>query len=135
VEGRASSFESSIYLTECTWMRKHGWRTPQWKLIHALEPDFHYKPEVELYNLVEDPDENRNVAKEFPEVVALLEKQMQDHIARRERETGQKNPIHSQPEWHGHKGIDYFTSSDQAYNTLHIGDPSQARKLQAEARK
>jgi len=84
---------------------------------------------------VEDPDENRNVAKEFPEVVALLEKQMQDHIARRERETGQKNPIHSQPEWHGHKGIDYFTSSDQAYNTLHIGDPSQARKLQAEARK
>jgi arylsulfatase A-like enzyme len=135
VEGRAASFESSLYLTECTWMRKHGWRTPQWKLIHALEPDFHYKPEVELYNLVEDPDENRNVAKDFPEVAAMLERQMQDHIARRESETGQKNPIHNQPEWHGHKGIDYFASSDQAYSTLHIGDPAQARKLQAEARK
>ena len=30
---------------------------PQWKLIDALEPDFHFKPPVELYNLVEDPGE------------------------------------------------------------------------------
>ena len=116
-------------------MRKHGWRTPQWKLIRALEPDFHFKPEVELYNLVEDPDENRNVAAEFPEVVAMLERQMADHIARRERETGQKDPIFDQPGWHGHKDIAYFASSEQAYTTLHIGDPAAARKLQAEARK
>jgi arylsulfatase A-like enzyme len=135
VEGRAASHESSMYITECTWMRKHGWRTPQWKLIRALEPDFHFKPEVELYNLVEDPDENRNVAAEFPEVVAMLERQMADHIARRERETGQKDPIFDQPGWHGHKDIAYFASSEQAYTTLHIGDPAAARKLQAEARK
>ena len=31
--------EPEFYITECTWMRKHGWRTPEWKLIHALEPD------------------------------------------------------------------------------------------------
>ena len=43
-------------------MRKHGWRTPQWKLIVALEPDFHFKPEIELYNLIQDPEENDNVA-------------------------------------------------------------------------
>ena len=51
--GEAASFESEFYITECTWMRKHGWRTPEWKLIVALEPDFHFKPKVELYNLVE----------------------------------------------------------------------------------
>ena len=38
------STEPEFYITECTWMRKHGWRTPEWKLIHALEPDFHCKP-------------------------------------------------------------------------------------------
>jgi arylsulfatase A-like enzyme len=131
VSGRVPSFASSFYITECTWMRKHGWRTPEWKLIHALEPDFHFKPEVELYNLIQDPDELVNVAGRHGDLVALLERQMQDHIARREREVGKRNPILNQPGWHGHKGIDYFTSSQQAYDTLHIGDPSQARKLQA----
>ncbi len=38
------SHRSEFYITECTWMRKHGWRTPEWKLIVALEPDFHFKP-------------------------------------------------------------------------------------------
>ena len=67
---RVASHESEFYITECTWMRKHGWRTPQWKLIVALEPDFHFKPAVELYNLVEDPDENNNLAESEPDVVA-----------------------------------------------------------------
>ncbi|MCA1595613.1 MAG: sulfatase-like hydrolase/transferase, partial [Chloroflexi bacterium] len=61
IEGEVASLHSDFYITECTWMRKHGWRTPEWKLIVALEPDFHFKPEVELYNLITDPLENRNV--------------------------------------------------------------------------
>ena len=28
VSGEETSFESEIYITECTWMRNHGWRTP-----------------------------------------------------------------------------------------------------------
>ena len=68
IEGRVASHESGIYITECAWMRKHGWRTPQWKLILALEPDFHFKPPVELYNLIEDPDENCNLADGLPGV-------------------------------------------------------------------
>ena len=134
VDGTKPSFESSHYLTECTWMRKHGWRTPQWKLIVALEPDFHFKPPVELYNLIEDPDENRNVAKRHPDVVACLTAEMQAHIAKREKETGLPDPIYHQEGWHGVKGIDYFESSQQAYDTLHIGDPKQAAKLQAKSR-
>ncbi len=133
--GRKPSFASEIYLTECTWMRKHGWRTPQWKLIVALEPDFHFKPEVELYDLVADPDENRNVAKKHPDVVALLRGRMAAHIARREAETGNVNPVHHQPCWHGHEGIDYFSSSRQAYDTMHIGSSKAAAKLQSKSRK
>jgi arylsulfatase A-like enzyme len=135
VRGEVASHESEFYLTECTWMRKHGWRTPEWKLIVALEPDFHFKPPVELYNLVEDPEENHDLAESEPEMVALLRNRMERWIAKREQETGFTNPILSQGDWHGHTGIGPFTSSQQAYDTLHIGDPNQAARLQAESRK
>ena len=121
--------EPEMYITECTWMRKHGWRTPEWKLIEALEPDFHFKPAVELYNLLQDPGETRNLADKEPLVVAYLEKRMADHIARREKATGRTNPIMTNLDWHG-KGVQ-FTSSQQAYDTLHIGTPKQAKDLQA----
>jgi arylsulfatase A-like enzyme len=135
VSGEVASHESEFYITECTWMRKHGWRTPQWKLIEALEPDFHFKPAVELYNLVEDPGELVNLAKSVPKVVNYLRKCMNTWIERREKETGLTNPIHNQGDWHGHKGVGSFQSSQQAYDTLHIGDPLQAARLQSESRK
>ena len=134
VRGEVASHESEFYITECTWMRKHGWRTPEWKLIVALEPDFHFKPEVELYNLVEDPGEESNVAADNPALVEHLRARMDAWIARRTTETGLPNPILNQPGWHGNKEIDYFTSSQQAYDTLHIGDPNQAASLQARSR-
>ena len=43
VDGEVPSFDSEFYISECTWMRKHGWRTPGWKLMIALEPDFHFQ--------------------------------------------------------------------------------------------
>ena len=132
--GEVASHESEFYITECTWMRKHGWRTPQWKLIVALEPDFHFKPPVELYNLVEDPAENNNLAEGLPDVVAYLQARMDTYIARREQETGLPNPMLTQGDWHGHAGMGAFTSSQQAYDTLHIGDPAQAATLQAKSR-
>ena len=135
VRGEKRSFETEIYITECTWMRKHGWRTPEWKLIIALEPDFHFKPEEELYNLVHDPGENKNLAGELPGVVDFLRARMNAHIARREKETGRPNPVQNQPEWHGKPGIDYFTSSQQAYDSLHIGSKKEAKKLQAKDEK
>jgi len=134
VRGEVASHESEFYITECTWMRKHGWRTPNWKLIVALEPDFHFKPPVELYNLFEDPEESCNLAESQPEIVAELQRRMHAWIAKREAETGLPNPIYNQPGWHGKPGIDYFTSSQQAYDILHIGDPAQAARLQSRSR-
>ena len=134
ITGEVASHAPSFYITECTWMRKHGWRTPEWKLIVALEPDFHFKPPVELYNLVEDPEENNNLAEARPDVVEHLKAEMDAFIARREQQTGLPNPIHHQGDWHGHKGVGPFTSSQQAYDTMHIGDPNQAARLQAESR-
>ncbi len=135
INGAVASYDSEIYITECTWMRKHGWRTSEWKLIRALEPDFHFKPMVELYNLVADPHENDNLAETNPDIVATLETRMQRWIEKRERETDMENPMMTQGDWHGHEGIGPIKTSQQAYNTLHIGDPGQAARMQAEARK
>ncbi len=121
--------EPECYITECTWMRKHGWRTSEWKLIRALEPDFHFKPEVELYNLKRDPDELHNVADNEPEVVDALTQRMQAFIDRREAQTGRTNPMYTNLNWHGYdRGP--FESSEEAYETLHIGSIDQAESMQ-----
>ena len=127
---KASNY-SDFYITECTWMRKHGWRTPEWKLIAALEPDIHFKPRIELYNLVRDPLELENLAAREPAVVAALKQRLEAWIARREQQTGRTNPMYTNLQWHGtdHQGA--FESSQQAYDTLHIGSVGAANKLQA----
>jgi len=120
--------ETEHYITEATWQRKHGWRTPRYKYFTALEPDFHYKPKVELYDLQEDPGEHVNIAKERPEIVAKLDAKMQAHIAAREKATGRKAPIYAcEGTWFN---TEPFKSSEEAYNHQYIGDPHAAKKLQ-----
>ena len=86
-----------LYLTECTWMKKRGWKTRDWKLIVAMEDPFNLPP-VELYDLRRDPGETRNLARRRPDVVARLRRRMDAHIARRLRETGAPDP-------HSYQGI------------------------------
>ena len=129
INGEEYVSESEFYITECTWMRKHGWRTPHWKLIQALEPDFHFKPEIELYDLNKDPGELVNVAEQEPEVVAMLLARMNSWIAKRTGETGRPNPMTTNLDWHG-KGCGPFKSSQQAYDSMHIGSPGAAQALQ-----
>ena len=135
MRGVVASHDSEFYISECTWMRKHGWRTPSWKLMIALEPDFHFKPEVELFNLVEDPNEDHNLAEERPDVVEALRARMEAWITKREADTGFPNPMQTQGDWHGQEGVGAFKTSQQAYDTLFIGDLDEAIRLQAESRK
>ncbi len=86
-----------IHLTENTWMKKRGIRTATWKLIRALEPDPHGFPSLELYRLTDDPEEQRNLAEEHPDVAAELEARMDAHIARRVAAVGRPDPIPIQP--------------------------------------
>ena len=111
----SESPRSDFYISECTWQRKQGWRTPIWKFWDALEPDFHKKPPVELYNIIEDPEESRNLAKEYPDVVECLRTRMNKYIKARCKATGKKNPIL------GHKlGLGKY-----------IGSIASAKKLQS----
>ena len=135
VRGERASNYSEFYINEATWMRKHGWRTPEWKLMIALEPDFHFKPEVELYNLIDDPDELNNLAEKEPEMVATLKGRMEAWITKREKETGRPNPMYTFLNWHGVDHDGAFESSQQAYDMLHIGSVKTARKIQADDEK
>jgi hypothetical protein len=45
------------------------------------------------------------------------------------------NPIYHQKQWHCAEGVEAFTSSRQAYDSLHIGDAKAAQRLQAGAAK
>lgn len=131
IAGKPQEFqqESDFYITECTWMRKHGWRTPEWKLIRALEPDFHFKPEIELYNLIKDPEELNNLADSEPQIVNLLLGRMDAYIAKRERKTGRVNPMYTNLHWHGlERGP--FRSSQEAYDSMYIGSIHTAQQLQ-----
>lgn len=107
---------SEFHLTECTWRRKRGWRTPEWKFFEALEPDFHGKPPVELYNLIQDPEENVNLADRERQVVKTLRSRMLAWVEQRKRETGQGEPIQ-----------DYHLGLGKR-----IGSIATAQKLQAQ---
>ncbi|CAM3931372.1 sulfatase [Lederbergia lenta] len=123
------SMESEFYITECTWMRKHGWRTPEWKLIRSLEPDIHFKPEIELYNIFTDPKELINVAEKEPQIVNMLLGRMDAYITKREKETGRTNPMYTNLQWHGlDRGP--FETSQEAYDSMYIGSISNAQQLQ-----
>ena len=126
IRGGHREKEDEFYITECTWMRKHGWRTPEWKLMISLEPDFHYKPPVELYNLVNDPEEYDNLAEKRPEVVKMLTDRMNAWIEKRVKETGRPSPI----EVNFLRPEGPFATSDEAYHGKYIGSVAQAVALQ-----
>jgi arylsulfatase A-like enzyme len=86
----------TLYLTECTWMRKRGLRTHEWKLVVAREPDIHDRPPVELYHLPSDPRETLNLAAERPEVVERLKADLFGWVEPRLRETGLPDPVEEQ---------------------------------------
>ena len=119
--------EPEMYLTECTWMHKHGWRTPEWKFIWALEPDFHFKPQFELYNLLTDPEEYNNLADKMPEMVELFKNKILDHIKKRTKAVKKPEaPIYRNFMRDGKP----FESSQEAYDKLHIGGVGSAMRLQ-----
>jgi len=115
ITGEVATNYSEFYIAEATWMRKQGWRTPEWKFFEQLEPDFHGKPPVELYNLMHDPLELDNLADSEPTMVIELRRRMNAWLDDRMKATGKHNPIDDYP-----VGLE-----------KRIGSPAAAQKLQA----
>lgn len=89
--------DRGVYGTECTWQRKRCWREGGWKLISALEPDFHGGPDLELYDLRRDPRETANLAAVDPARAERMLRRLEGHVARRVAATGRPDPLRVQP--------------------------------------
>ncbi len=92
--GNHAGTTDAVYLTECGWMKKRGWRTKQWKLIVETgdTPEVYNTPDLELYDLEDDPDEVYNLAEEATDIVDRLKGEMENFLRRRLAETGGPDP-------------------------------------------
>jgi arylsulfatase A-like enzyme len=92
--GSSAGTTERVYVTECAWMKKRGFRTPEWKFIWETgdTPPVYKKDGPELYYLPDDPGEQHNLAAERPDRVAEFRQEMEAYIAQRLEATGQPDP-------------------------------------------
>jgi arylsulfatase A-like enzyme/multidrug resistance efflux pump len=72
MKGEVRSHRDTVYLSECTWQAKRAIRTEDWKFIHSTDPGVYPRSEDELYDLRNDPEEQKNVALEYPDIALEL---------------------------------------------------------------
>jgi arylsulfatase len=83
-----------IVSLECSWQAKWCLRTDRYKFILAREPDFYGNPIRELYDLHEDPEENRNLEPECRQKAQEMEEELEDWIREHLKASGQeKDPL------------------------------------------
>jgi len=96
---------SAIYAEESQWQRKRAIRTEEWKYIYALSEEGNickrcghpHGAKEELYNLMHDPKETKNVIKKESQIAAQLRNQVENWIKRfpyEELPTGDINKIY-----------------------------------------
>ena len=79
---------------ECSWQAKWSLRTDQFKFILSRVQDFYGNPLRELYDLQNDPFEEKNIAAENSEIANKMELELEQWIADRLQELKRdKDPI------------------------------------------
>jgi arylsulfatase A-like enzyme len=68
---------------ESTWQAKWSIRTNRYKLVVSRQIDFLQNPEMELYDLLEDPKEENNLAYQMPALSGELRDRLERWIADR----------------------------------------------------
>jgi arylsulfatase A-like enzyme len=74
--GESARHRDAIMLSECTWQAKRGIRTDDWKYIRCWDPGIYPRAGRELYDLAADPDEQRDLSMERPDIVAAMDARM-----------------------------------------------------------
>ena len=81
MRGEATTHREEMFLSECTWQAKRAIRDGRWKFIRCMDPGVYPRSEDELYDLADDPNEQKNVAAEHPEVVAAMHARLDAWLA------------------------------------------------------
>jgi arylsulfatase A-like enzyme len=66
-----------IYSNMGVWTAKRAYRRGRWKLIKTLDKSFWDTPDIELFDVISDPQEINDIAKDKPSLVDELELRME----------------------------------------------------------
>lgn len=78
---------------EANWQCKRSIRNHQWKLIQSVERDVYGNPKFELYNLKQDPQEQKNLITQHPQVAKRLQHQMKQWVQQMLRRYRRPDPL------------------------------------------
>ncbi|HEV2473753.1 MAG TPA: sulfatase-like hydrolase/transferase, partial [Chthonomonadales bacterium] len=111
---------SEIVCCECTWQAKWALRSDSAKLIVAREPDRHGNPEMELYDLAEDPLEEHNLAESRTAEAAWMRAQLEEWIAAGLKRVGRAtDPLVAQGLTLGKRWDDWIPKTETAAKPPH----------------
>jgi arylsulfatase len=88
-----SHWGHTLMACEGTWQAKWALRTSEYKLIVSREPDLHGKPPVELYDLLEDPGEKRDLAEREPDLTKRLLEQFNQNLIKMMTQRGLEHDL------------------------------------------
>ncbi|MBS4199283.1 sulfatase [Bacillus sp. FJAT-49732] len=76
INGREHEQHTEIYLSECAWQAARGIRTEKYKYIETYDSGPFTRPPAELYNVIEDPNEEHNLIGSLPEQASAFQQQL-----------------------------------------------------------
>lgn len=88
MEGITDGTHDRIFLSECAWQAARGIRTPRYKYIKYYDPGPFVRPERELYDLLEDPEEKMNLAGSHPELAERFDRELVSWVEEKLRDSG-----------------------------------------------
>jgi len=92
-EEEPSGYDSFVTL-ESTWQAKYALRTNTHKFILSRQPDVLGNPMRELYDLVADPEETRNIAATDGAIASEMETQLEAWVAEKLKSSGKtEDPV------------------------------------------
>ncbi|WP_175639661.1 sulfatase family protein [Metabacillus schmidteae] len=80
IHGEHEEHHSQIFLSECAWQASRGIRTEQYKYIETYDPGPFSRPPTELYDVINDPNEENNLSHLLPGQVDRFKKKLNEWV-------------------------------------------------------